>query len=201
VAYWDADWKDIIIYGEHQGAGSGRDYQSALDEAIKDGFDGIYLDWVEAFEDRSVLAAARAEGLDPAQEMVTFIEELGRHSRGRRPGFLIVQQNGAALVEGHPELTELIDGLAQEAIWYDGDATDRWDDDDGYDWENDGDLSQYYLDYLDEYLDVGLPVFNCEYALGYAAEAYELSQAAGLVPYVTRRSLGRLTTTPPPDGQ
>jgi len=199
VAYWDEDWKDIVIYGEHQGSHPDRDYDSAIDEAIKDGFDGIYLDWVEAFEDADVVVAAQAEGLDPAVEMIAFIQEMRDDATARDPGFLIVQQNAAALIDGHSELFGIIDAIAQEAVWYDGDATDEWDDPDGTDWVNDVDLTNYYIGYLDQYLNEGLPVFNCEYALTYAAAAYANSYARGYVPYVTRRSLSRLTTTPPPD--
>jgi len=198
VAYWDEDWKDIVIYGENQGNHPDRDYTSAIDEAILDGFDGIYLDWVEGYENTDVIAAAQAEGLDPAVEMIAFIQEMRAYATARDPDFLIVQQNAAALIDGHPELLTVIDAIAQEAIWYDGDATDDWHDPDGYDWINDADLTDYYVGYLDRYLDADVPVFNCEYALEHAATAYANAYAEGYVPYVTRRSLSQLTTTPPP---
>jgi cysteinyl-tRNA synthetase len=198
VAYWDEDWKDIIITGTNQGGHPDRDYSSVIDEVIKDGFDGIYLDWVEGYENEDVVAAAQAAGKDPAVEMIAFIEEMRAYATARNPDFLIVQQNAAALIDGHPELFTVIDAIAQEAIWYDGDATDAWDDPDGYDWENDSDLVDYYIGYLDRYLGAGLPVFDCEYALNYASTAYANSLDRGYVPYVTRRSLSRLTTTPPP---
>ncbi len=198
VAYWDPAWKDVIIYGQNTGSHPDRDYASAIDEAIKDGFDGIYLDWVEGYENEDVVAAAQAAGKDPAAEMIAFIGEMRAYAQARRPGFLIVQQNAAGLIDGRPELLAVIDAIAQEAVWYDGDATDDWDDPDGYDWENDPELTDYYLDYLTGYLDAGLPVFNCEYALAYADAAYANSYAEGFVPYATRCSLSRLTTTTPP---
>jgi cysteinyl-tRNA synthetase len=199
IAYWDPAWKDVIIYGEHQGVHPDRDYSSAIDEAIRDGFDGIYLDWVEAFENEQVIAAAQAMGKDPAVEMITFIEEMRAYAQARVPGFLIIQQNALSLIDGHPQLLDAIDAIAQEAIWYDGSATDDWHDPEGYDWENEPDLTEYYLGYLGIYLNAGLPVFNCEYALHYAETAYANSYAQGFVPYVTRCSLSQLTTTPPPD--
>jgi len=199
VAYWDTRWQDIIIYGQNQDSDPYGDYTSAIDETIKDGFDGIYLDWVEAFEDETVIAAAQAAGLDPAEEMLTFINSMRTYAAARNPNFLIIQQNAASLIELAPGLENTINAIAQEAIWYDGDATDNWDDLDGYDWENDPDLTMYYLDYLDEYLAAGLPVFDCEYALDEAGQAYANAYNEGFVPYVTRRSLSQLTTTPPPD--
>ncbi len=198
VAYWDADWKDIIIYGQNTGSHPDRNYSSVIDEAIKDGFDGIYLDWVEAFEDTSVITAAQAAGKDPASEMISFIQEMRAYAAIRDPDFIIIQQNAASLIDGHPELTGVIDAIAQEAIWYDGSADVDWADPDGYDWVNDSGLVDYYVGYLDQYLAAGLPVFDCEYALNYASATYTNAYNEGYVPYATRRSLSQLTTTPPP---
>jgi cysteinyl-tRNA synthetase len=198
VAYWDEEWKDIIIYGENTGTHPDRDYTSVIDETIIDGFDGIYLDWVEGFENEAVIAAAQLAGVDPAVEMINFIQEMRDYAALRNPDFLIIQQNAASLIEGHPELTTVIDAIAQEAIWFDGDATDDWNDPNGYDFPNDTSLVNYYIGYCDEYQDAGLPVFDCEYALDSADIAYANSDDVGYVPYATRRSLGRLTTTPPP---
>lgn len=202
VAYWDEDWKDVMIYGlglANDPAGDpARDYNSAIDQTIQDGFDGIYLDWVEGYENEAVVAAAHSAGVDPAAEMIAFIREIRAYAAARQPGFLIIQQNAVELIDGHPELVGVIDSIAQEAVWFDGDATDDWDDPDGYDRENDSDLTDYYLETLGRYQDAGLPVFNCEYALGDASAAYSNSYAEGLVPLVTRASLSRLTTTPPP---
>jgi len=197
VAYWDSRWKDIIIYGRNQATTADRDYTSALDELLDDGFDGIYLDWVEGFENETVIAAAQAEGLDPAEEMVAFIAEIRDYARQRNPDFLVIQQNAAALIGEQPGLADHIDAIAQEGVWYDGVAGDDWDDVEGY-FLNDQELTGEYLDFLSQYLDAGLPVFNCEYALQEdAADAYQLSLDESYVPYVTRRSLSRLTDTPP----
>jgi endo-alpha-1,4-polygalactosaminidase (GH114 family) len=102
------------------------------------------------------------------------------------------------LINGHPELLNAIDAISQEAIWYDGEADVDWGHPDGYDWVNDASLVAYYNGYLGPYLDAGVPVFNCEYALNYANTAYANSYAEGTIPYVSQRALSRLTTTPPP---
>ncbi len=198
VAYWDERWQDIVIYGQNQSSAPYGDYTSVIDEVIRDGFDGIYLDWVEGYENEDVVAAAGAAGKDPAIEMIAFIQEMRNYATARDPDFLIIQQNGSALSEGHPELFNVVDAIAQEAVWYYGNATDSWDDPDGYDRPHDGSLTDYYIGHLERYLDAGLPVFNCEYALAYADTAYANAINEGYVPYVTRCSLSRLTTTPPP---
>ena len=198
VAYWEPEWKDIIIYGENRVPAGARDYTSAIDELILDGFDGIYLDWVEGFENVHVIAAAQAGGLDPAQEMIDFIEEMRDYARQRDADFLIIQQNAAALIDGHPDLLNHLDAIAQEGVWYDGIAGDDWNDVAGY-FFNGPNLTAEYIGFLGQYLAADVPVFNCEYALqGNATDAYERSYAEGYVPYVTRRSLGQLTDTPPP---
>ncbi len=198
VAFWDSDWKDIVIYGNNHPTNSERNYTSIIDEVIKDGFDGIYLDWVEAFEDDNVIAAASSAGKNPADEMIKFINEMRAYATNFNPDFLIIQQNAASLCSGHPELFSTIDAIAQEGIWFEGKATDDWNDRKGYDIVNPSDTINYYLNYLDQYKAASIPVFDCEYALFSAREGYSNSYSKGYIPYCTRRSLGQLTTTPPP---
>lgn len=198
VLFWYDEWINIVIYGEGLSSTPYGTYKSIIDEVISDGFDGIYLDWVEAAEDEDIIAAANNQGLDVVQEMIWFIEDMRTYATARNPNFIIIQQNAASLIGGHPELAEVIDAIAQEATWFDGDATDDWNDPNGYDHQNDASLVAYYLGFLTQYLDAGIPVFSCEYALDRASEAYSLALDHGFVPYVTRRSLSALSTTPPP---
>jgi cysteinyl-tRNA synthetase len=198
VAYWDEAWQDIMIYGQNTGTDPSRDYVSAVDELIIDGFDGIYLDWVEAFEDASVIQAAQAEGVDPEQEMIQFISDIRTYARQRNPDFLVIQQNAGALSEGRPSLYTVIDAIAQEEIWFGGVATDDWNDPDGYDLPIDATLTAEYLSHLSRFEQAGLPVFCCEYALANADTGYANAAANNIIPYCTRRSLSQLTTTPPP---
>jgi cysteinyl-tRNA synthetase len=198
VAYWDERWQNIVITGANLSSEPYGDYSSVMDEVIQDGFDGVYLDWVEGYENADVVRAAAAAGRDPAEEMIAFIGQIRAYALARNPRFLVIQQNAAALCDGRPELFGQIDAIAQEAVWYDGDATDDWNDADGYDWPNASSLTGYYISHLAPYLSAGIPVFNCEYALDHATTAYANAYDQGYVPYVTRRSLSRLTTTAPP---
>jgi cysteinyl-tRNA synthetase len=195
VAYWDEAWKDIIIYGENTGSHPDRDYNSVIDEVIKSGFDGIYLDWVEAFENTDVVTAAQAAGKNPANEMIGFIQEVRDYATVRNPDFVVIQQNAVSLIDGHSELTGVIDAISQEAIWYDGEADVDWGDPLGYDQTPAQDPAGV-ISYLDQYLGAGLPVFDCEYALEHAATAYANACSKGYVPYATQRALSQLTTTP-----
>lgn len=203
VAYWDPRWKDIVIYGRHldlrQFTGRKPDFVSVLDEVIKDRFDGVYLDWVEGFSHPPVLEEARRRALNPADEMVAFIQELRDYTAARVPRFIIIQQNGSALAQRRPDIFLKVDAIAQEEVWYDGRATDKWDDPFGYDHPVDPATTTDLIRNLKVFQNACVPVFNIEYALKLAPDAYAKSYARGYVPYVTRRSLSELTTTPPPD--
>ncbi len=198
VRFWDPEWKDIVIFGENTGSDPDRDFKSILDEVINDGFDGIYLDWVEASEDVDIIDLARSEGRDAVEEMITFIQEMRDFATERDPDFIIIQQNAASIIDGHPELVQVIDAIAQEAIWFDGDADFGWSDPRGCDKETDADTTDGYLEFLKMYKEANLPVFNCEYACKSAEAAYSRALGEGLIPYVSRRSLSELTETPPP---
>jgi cysteinyl-tRNA synthetase len=126
VAYRDSRWKNILIYGTDVGSGVFRDYTSVIDEVIKDGFDGVYLDWVEGYENQAVIREAGLKGKDPAVEMIRLIREIRDFGRERVSDFIVIQQNAAALAEEHPEMFGIVDAIAQEGVWYDGEATDDW---------------------------------------------------------------------------
>lgn len=57
------------------------------------------MDWVEAYSDTSVMAAAEGTGLDLAQEMVDFIREIREYARAQNPDFMIIPQNAAEILE------------------------------------------------------------------------------------------------------
>lgn len=197
VAYWSQRWKDIAIYGQHTGTTATRDYTSIVDEALRDGFDGVYLDWVEAYELPAVIRAAHKAGKDPRAEMIAFLRELRDYARQRDPGFVILQQNASSLCRGHNELFGIVDGIAQEGIWFYGDATDSWTATRGHDIRTPAGWRADYLANLPRFNAAGLPVFDCDYAVSHAALCYRRAAAQGFVAYCTRSSLSRLSTTPP----
>lgn len=197
VAVWRKRWKDIAIYGRHTGTTAGRDYRSILDETIRDGFDGVYLDWVAAYEEPAVRRLARRDGVNARAETVRFLRELRDAARARAPGFLVIQQNASDLRRGHPELFGIVDGIAQEGVWYSGAASDSWNDPRGHDVATPASWRRDYLRDLAAFRAAGLPTFCCEYTVARAAQTHARAARAGLVCYCTRAALSRLTTTPP----
>ena len=192
VAYWREEWKSIWL------GPSG-----IVADLVRMGFDGVYLDWVEAYDDDAVRLAAAEDGVDPEEEMIAFIEEIGRTGRALCAGFLVVPQNAPYLVESDPErYLAAIDALAVEDTWFHGDGDAEWND------PRAGDLRQRHreewstpdrLKIYRRYQDHGLPVFSVDYCLRRenAAYVYRRARGAGLISLVTRVSLSRMTETPP----
>ncbi len=201
VAYWRPEW---------QGLWTGDD--GIIKKLAKMGFDGIYLDWVEAYDDESVREFADNDGVDdPDEEMIAFIEKLRAAGQSVTRDFLVVPQNAPYLIDYDIEnnttrYADTIDALAVEDTWYYGEGDEEWDDPNAGDLTGDerqqGDFSteNRLLKYAD-YQDRGLPVFSIDYCISSvtAGIAYTEARAAGLRPLVTRVSLSRVTETPPED--
>lgn len=197
VAFWASEWKDIVIHGTDLGSDLGLYFNSMLDEVIQDGFDGVYLDWVEAWEMEAVRKRAVQDGIQPALSMVKFIRDIKEYGRYHNPQFIVIQQNSSDLINNVPidSLSDAVDGIAQEGVWWDGEAVEDWEDPDGYDMASG--LAQYYLPRLRKYLHFGFPVFVCDYAVTKSNDVYKKAQSEKFIAYSTRRPLSRLTSTPP----
>lgn len=99
-------------------------------------------------------------------------------------------------ITGATDLKTAVDAIAQEGIWWDGiGGNDDWNDSEGYDYASC--CTDDYLPRLRKYRNAGFPVFVCDYALKKAEEVYQNAAAEGFIAYATRRSLSKLTTTPP----
>ncbi len=110
VAYWYDEWRDIWL-------GDG----GYLESLIGMGFDGVYLDWVEAYSDSAVVDFAESDGVDPLEEMIWWVQDIAEYSRTLQPGFIVIAQNAAELAE-YADYVEVIDAIAQEQVWFDGGA-------------------------------------------------------------------------------
>jgi len=133
VIYWDDDWHDLWLGTDSS--------DGIIAELAMLGFDGVYLDWVEAYDDDRVRDAADADGVDVAEEMVFFIEEIRDAGREITPDFLVIAQNATFLIDDCGDASwyaEAIDALAVEDTWYYGNgSTEDWNAGDGElgDWD------------------------------------------------------------------
>ena len=109
VRYWDSDWQNLIF------ATPG----SYIDHIIGAGFDGVYLDRVDAFDlpDRNLTLDERKRW------MVKLVTALAQHARAFDPDFLIIPQNGEELLTD-PVYVATINGLGKEDLFFgvDGDG-------------------------------------------------------------------------------
>jgi cysteinyl-tRNA synthetase len=207
VAYWYDEWQDIWL-----------DEQTGLMRAILDaGFDGVYLDWVEAYSDETVATFAAEDGVDPRQEMIWFVGDLAEFGWLRNENFIVIGQNAAELAQ-NDEYADIVDAIAQEQVWFDGGAdneppgdcplprTEADVDSDAYydslspicqqqyDEFPESTLhvsSEYYLRDLTLAQSKCLVVFTVDYALEpeNVAWVYKTSRGLGFVPFVGNRAL------------
>lgn len=114
VAFWRGEWQDIWFEGVDG-------YEAQLKTLIELGFDGVYLDWVEAYSDENVMSIAGEEGVDAVEEMKRFVKRIKEYGTNLDPDFIVIAQNAAELAE-HDDYVSTIDVIAQEQVWFDGSA-------------------------------------------------------------------------------
>ncbi|MBA2286923.1 MAG: endo alpha-1,4 polygalactosaminidase [Ktedonobacteraceae bacterium] len=98
VHYWDPAWQDIIY--------------RYLDAILAAGFDGIYLDRIDAYQER--YAAGHEE------DMVQFVAAIAQYARSRVPpgeDFGIIVQNAEELAARHPDYLRLVTGIGREEVY------------------------------------------------------------------------------------
>jgi cysteinyl-tRNA synthetase len=113
VAYWHAEWQAILL-GPN----------GLVEQIAREGFDGVYLDWVAGYHDEAVQRRAAADGVDARAEMIKLLMRVAYVGRRINPDFLLIPQNVSDLVDT-PEILDVIDGISQEAIWFDGTVGDN----------------------------------------------------------------------------
>ena len=86
VRFWDPAWKAVIM-------GKPDAY---LDRILAAGFDGVYLDIIDAFE---YWRDEKPERPNADQDMIAFVKDIASYARRVRPDFMIIPQNGEALLE------------------------------------------------------------------------------------------------------
>lgn len=166
VRYWYDGWQEILFHDE-------RSYLSRILDA---GFDGVYLDRVDAFY------AIDADGGFAQDRMTELVIELAQIARRRKPGFIVVPQNGEELLR-QPRYVSAIDGIAKEDLLFDKTGAPHA-----------ADRVERTASDLGIALKAGLPVLVVEY-VDQAAKADAASAALtarGMLPLVATRALDRL---------
>jgi cysteinyl-tRNA synthetase len=109
VRYWDPRWWERVV-------------RPRVDQALRAGFDGAYLDTPLAYEEIDLAAAQGRDREALARAMSDLIVRISRYAKQQRPGFLIVPQNSPEL-RHQPGYPAAVDGIGMEELFYQ--ATDE----------------------------------------------------------------------------
>ncbi len=188
VRFWDRSWQKIIF-----GRASGNN-QSYLDRIISAGFDGVYLDIIDAFEDRKLskvlLPNGKRRGIRKnAAGMVRFVLALSQYARQRDSDFQVYPQNGAAIIDNisstlRQSYLNTINGIGAEDSFYFGED----------DQDNPLDPQNEIITLLDTYLAAGKRVLAIDYLLDpdKISNFQTLACTHAFIPQVSNRDLDTL---------
>ena len=112
VKYWRADWQKLML--------------AAIDDAMKRGFDGVYLDIVDGFE------AFEQDGkefidnrVNPEtkqtfrRDMVDWVKAIAACVRAKNPDAIVIPQNGSQLL-AQADFLAVISAIGVEDVFTDG---------------------------------------------------------------------------------
>jgi cysteinyl-tRNA synthetase len=178
VRFCHEGWQRTIL-----GDDDGRNLYNILEPSplyriVETGFDGVYLDRVDAY------AELGQECPDGARKMVDFVVRIGAHARKRAPGFLMILQNAEELTR-HKAMLDAIDGIAKEDLFYGADHSQSL---------NAPAMITGSLGHLKAVKASGRAVLVVDYVTApeTKADAKKRIEAEGFVPYIGPRDLGRL---------
>jgi len=124
VRYWHPEWEALIM-----GTPAGPD-KTPLDRIIDQGFDGVYLDIIDAYEFwSSPEGGSELTRMDARIRMIEFIENIAEYARITRgvAGFLVFPQNAGEIIRDDDDQFDAetdryfaaISGIGQEDLFYD----------------------------------------------------------------------------------
>jgi cysteinyl-tRNA synthetase len=168
VRYWEPEWQQVIL------GGSGY-----LAKVVAAGFDGVYLDVIDAYEYWGPGGESGLERPTAEQEMVDFVRLIAAAAPA---GFGVFPQNGEGLGT-HGEYLDAVTGIGREDVWY-----------------NDNEAqppaqTDTVLAGLERFRAAGKLVLVIDYVTrpDLIDDFYERAKSRGFVPYATVRDLDRLT--------
>jgi cysteinyl-tRNA synthetase len=146
VKYWLPAWQQIVM--------------TTLDAVIDAGFDGVYLDRVDAFESYEYDSRSK-EWVDHRpnpqtkqtyrQDMIQFVTAIAEHARSTHPTFRVIPQNGSQLLR-EAKYSVIVDAIGLEDLFTEGNKVQP------------GEHTQPILEDIAAFREFGKPVFLIEYA-------------------------------------
>lgn len=176
VRYWQPEWQQIML--------------PAVDRVVTQGFDGIYLDIVDAFEFYEYDPATKdwldnrqnpETGKTYRQDMIAWVATIAKRARDKQPGFLVIPQNASQLLE-HADYRALVSAIGVEDLFVAGKKlrTEK--------------QSSYVVGFLDKLKADGKPVLVIDYpkSKDVHAGAFDLAANHGFTLLLTDRNLTTL---------
>lgn len=175
VRFWHPEWQRIVFGAP----------DAYLDRILAAGFDGVYLDRADVFQE----VGGDAPGLEPERAMESFIVRLAAHARSLRNDAIVVMQNAEELIR-HRAVRSALDGIAKEDLLHGVEHDER---------ANDPTMVRGSLQSLRLARRSGLAVFAVEYlsSRSQADAAQERLRREGFIPLIAERSLGAFSYRPP----
>lgn len=111
VRFWQPEWQQIML--------------PAVDKVVAQGFDGIYLDIVDAFEFYEYDSTTKKwlddrpnpeTGKTYRQDMIAWVHAIAQRARSKNSSFLVIPQNASQLL-AHPDYRELISAIGVEDLF------------------------------------------------------------------------------------
>lgn len=174
VHYWEEAWQSVI--------------ESYIDRLIAAGFDGAYLDIIDAYEYYGPGGDSGVERESAADDMVNFVIRIAAYARESNSDFLVFPQNGSGIINDSSLATEYFDainGIGAEDTFYFGDE----------DVDNDLDEQADVIENLNAFRDAGKTVLSVDYLTeaDKIDDYYERALESGYIPYATVRDLDAFT--------
>ncbi|MCP5537687.1 MAG: endo alpha-1,4 polygalactosaminidase [Akkermansiaceae bacterium] len=175
VKFWDERWWPVV--------------RGRIDQALKAGFDGAYLDMVTTY---SEIPNTGMNEEARAHKMVALIARISKYAKSKNPDFKIVPQNCPELYtwsywnpKPNKQYIDAIDGLGMESVFYlahDKPANKTW--------------CKENLTNAIAIQKAGKLVLGIDYAKKpkSIADAYQKQRTIGFVPYVSVEALDRVVS-------
>ncbi len=192
VQYWSEGWQQLVL--------------GYLDRIIDDGFDGVYLDIIDAYQYWSDAENGQGYTLSrqaAAERMIDLVVRIARHARVERgrSGFLVIPQNGEDILDydgGHSGLPanaylDAISAVGVEDLYYNETAAQP------------AAETSYRQGYLDRITGAGKKILVVDYVdrgsrppEAIVSEFRNRALADGYLPYAARRdrALDEINTFP-----
>ncbi len=167
VRYWDPAWQQIVY--------------AYVDKVLAAGYDGVYLDIVDAYEYWEPGGPGSPDRATAEDEMVAFVKEIAAHARTQDSDFGVFVQNAEDL-SSHPDYVAAVSGIGKEDLFYNGNRRQP------------ASETAYSISRLDKFKAAGKPVLVTDYVTKarQVNNFYTRAGVKGYVPYASRRDLDLL---------